>query len=237
MMDLKEEEALRGDIARHWYYRAKAAALLRCLRGLNVHRVLDVGAGSGYFSRQLLAKTNVREATCVDSNYTADSDTVLEGKRLSMRRAVASSAADLVLMMDVIEHVADDREFVCQYVALAPSGTRFVVTVPAFMWLWSGHDVFLDHYRRYNLSGLQTVLEAAGLRLERSHYFFGGVLPIVAAVRAFKRLRRGSPAGSDMRPEHPIVNNALYYLSAAEIPIMRLNKLGGTSIFAVAVKP
>ena len=58
------------------------------------------------------------------------------GKPLLLRRSVDRSYADLVLVIDVIEGVEDD-------IALAV-GTHFVVTVPAFMWLWSGHDIFLN---------------------------------------------------------------------------------------------
>jgi hypothetical protein len=235
-MDLKEEEILGGDAVQHWYYRAKADALLRMLRGAPVEQVLDVGAGSGFFSRQLLERTSTRAATCVDPNYPADSDSAVAGKPLLMRREVASSEADLVLMMDVIEHVVDDAALVSRYVDLSAPGTRFVVTVPAFMWLWSGHDVFLEHYRRYNLAQLRRVLISAGLRIEREHYFFGGVLPAVAAVRGLKRIA-GKAAASDMRREGPILNSLLYRLSAAETRLMHLNRLGGTSVFALAVKP
>ena len=54
-------------------------------------------------------------------------------------------------MMDVLEHVSDDVGLVREYAKRAKPGTRFVVSVPAFMWLWSGHDVFLEHHRRYTL--------------------------------------------------------------------------------------
>ena len=236
-MDLKEEQVLGEGVASHWYYRAKADALLRSLDGLNCRSVLDVGAGSGFFSRQLLTRTSVSEAQCVDPNYSADSDTRIEGKPLAMRRELKASSADLVLMMDVIEHVADDRALIENYAQIAAPGTHFVVTVPAFMWLWSGHDVFLEHYRRYDLAQLRAVLEAAGLRVQRGHYFFGGVLPLVAAVRGLKRLRGSLGAASDMRREAPLVNSLLYGLSAAESRVMHLNKLGGTSVFALAVKP
>ena len=50
-MDLKEEDILGADIGRHWYYRAKAAALRRAVGDLAPRRILDVGAGSGFFSR------------------------------------------------------------------------------------------------------------------------------------------------------------------------------------------
>jgi hypothetical protein len=55
--------------------------------------------------------------------------------------------------MDVIEHVEDDVGLVREYANKVAPGTRFITTVPAFMWLWSGHDVFLEYFRRYTLRG------------------------------------------------------------------------------------
>ena len=68
-MDLKEEDILGADIGRHWYYRSKAAALRRMVGGLGPRRILDVGAGSGFFSRHLLAEAGAQSALCVDIGY------------------------------------------------------------------------------------------------------------------------------------------------------------------------
>ena len=61
-MDLKEQEILGEGADAHWYYRAKSAAMLRMLRGGSVDEVLDVGAGSGFFSRVLLDRRWMRSA-------------------------------------------------------------------------------------------------------------------------------------------------------------------------------
>ena len=61
-MDLKEEDILGADIAQHWYYRSKAAALRRVVADVNPQRLLDVGAGSGFFSRHLLEQTGAKSA-------------------------------------------------------------------------------------------------------------------------------------------------------------------------------
>lgn len=236
-MDLKEEHLLGDAVASHWYYRAKLAALLRTTRDVGPTSILDVGAGSGFFSRALLERTAAQAATCVDPGYPADVDDSVAAKPLRFRREVDASDAGLVLMMDVIEHVEDDLALVRDYVAKVRPQTRFVVTVPAFMWLWSGHDVFLEHYRRYTVAGLEAVLRAAGLTVERAHYFYGAVLPLVAGVRLGKRLaRRKAPPGSDMKVYGPLTNGLLYAASRAEAHVMAANRLGGTTVFASAVK-
>lgn len=235
-MDLKEEHVLGDQVHSHWYYRAKQDALIRLVGDRPVTEILDIGAGSGYFSRALLARTGAARATCVDLGYPADRDEMAHGKPIAFRTSLDRSDADLVLMMDVIEHVADDVGLVADYVGKVPSGARFAVTVPAFMWLWSGHDVFLEHHRRYTLAGIARVLEQAGLRIEAGHYFYGALLPLVAAVRTAKSLG-DAPPGSDLQRYSPLVNSLLYGVCRAEVAVMGLNRLGGTSVLVRAVKP
>jgi SAM-dependent methyltransferase len=167
-MDIKEEGLIKGDIAKHWYYRAKLAALHRMLAQRDPTLILDVGAGLGFFSGSLLESTNAWAATCVDPGYPEDRDEERIGKPLFFRRSVDQSDADLVLLMDVIEHVEDDVGLVREYVNKVAPGTRFIATVPAFMWLWSGHDVFLEHVRRYTLPRIERVLQAGGLTVART---------------------------------------------------------------------
>lgn len=236
-MDLKEEHLLGDAVASHWYYRAKLAALRRAIADINVDGILDVGAGSGFFSRALLAGTSARAATCVDPGYPGESEENVAGKPLRFVREIGANQANLVLMMDVIEHVADDRALVRDYVEKAPAGSHFVITVPAFMWLWSPHDVFLEHYRRYTLAEVEAVLRDTGLSIEHGHYFYGAVLPLVAGVRAWKRATAGNaPPASDMQQHGSLVNSLLYSVSAGETAVMRLNRLGGTTAMVRAVK-
>jgi SAM-dependent methyltransferase len=155
-MDLKEEDILGAGIGRHWYYRSKAAALRRMVRSLGARRILDIGAGSGFFSRHLLAEAGAQSALCVDIGYPSDRDDSEGGKPVLYRRDIGPTDCDLVLMMDVLEHVDDDRGLVRHYAAQVPSGAHFLVTVPAFRFLWSGHDVFLEHKRRYRLGEIET---------------------------------------------------------------------------------
>src|SRR5271169_158925 len=186
-MDIKEEGLIKGDISRHWYYRAKLAALHRMLPERGLTCILDVGAGLGFFSGSLLQSTNAQVATCVDPGYPENRDDIRMGKPLLFRRSIDRSDADLVLLMDVVEHVEDDVGLVREYVGKVAPGMRFIVTVPAFMWLWSGHDVFLEHFRRYTLPGIERVLQAGGLTVELGCYFYTGVLPLVALSRLAER--------------------------------------------------
>ncbi len=234
-MDLKEEDILGADIGRHWYYRAKSAALHRAVTSLQPRHILDVGAGSGYFSRSLLERTGATAALCVDTGYPADRDDSSHGKPVRFRRTIGAVDCDLVLMMDVLEHVDDDRGLVVDYAAKVPVGAHFLVTVPAFQFLWSGHDVFLEHKRRYRLGEIEAVLRAAKLEIVRGSYYFGLVFPLAAAVRLASR-HAGEPR-TGLKRHGALTNGLLGAACAVELPFFAINRLAGLSAFVLARKP
>jgi len=234
-VDLKEQQILGDNAHRHWYYRAKSAAMLRMLQGSAIDKVLDIGAGSGFFSRYLLDKTGCSEAVCVDPNYSADSNELHHAKPIRFVRGIEHFDGHIMLMMDVLEHVPDDVGLLKYYIARVPKGTRVLITVPAMPWMWSSHDVFLEHYRRYTVASMARVIDAAGLRSLSLCYYFGLTLPLAAAVRLSRRLvpGRNEIPGSDMRPHSPLVNTALLQLCRAELRIFQNNRIGGLSVFAL----
>lgn len=234
-MDLKEEDILGADIGRHWYYRSKAAALRRAVAGIAPRRLLDVGAGSGFFSRHLLAETEAESALCVDIGYPADRDDRIGAKPVLYRRDTGPTDCDLVLMMDVLEHVDDDRGLVRHYAAKVPPGAHFLVTVPAFAFLWSGHDVFLEHKRRYRLPGIEAALRDGGLEIVRGSYYFGFIFPLAAAVRLADR--NTTEPRSSLSRQGALTNGLLTAICAAELPLFPFNRLAGLSAFVLARKP
>ena len=237
-MDLKELEILGDQVDAHWYYRAKAAAMRRMLAGTSFRQVLDVGAGSGFFSRHLLDNTDATGAVCVDPNYPDEHDETQHGKPIRFVHTVDRFDGGLVLMMDVLEHVPDDAALLAGYVSIVPVGTRFLITVPALQWMWSSHDVFLEHYRRYTVRQVDALVAGAGLRRIASSYYFGLTLPLAAGLRFGRRLMPGpAPApGSDMRLHAPAVNTLLWQLCRAELPLFQSNRVAGLSVFALAEK-
>jgi hypothetical protein len=237
-MDLKEESLIAGNIGEHWYYRAKLAALHRMIPAPAPIAILDVGAGLGFFAGSLLQSTNARSATCVDPGYAENRDDTRAGKPLLFRQSIDRSDADLVLLMDVIEHVEDDVGLVREYADKVSNGTRFIVTVPAFMWLWSRHDVFLEHFRRYTLAGIQRVIRAGGLTVQSGCYFYAFLLPLVALSRAVEglRQRRHHEARSQMQEFGPALNAMFWSVCRAEMPVFRANRLAGLTAFVLAVK-
>ncbi|MDI3399931.1 methyltransferase [Pseudomonas sp. V88_4] len=236
-MDLKETDILGDSIDEHWYYCSKAAATRRLLGEAPIQRILDVGAGSGFFSHHLLTHAAAREAWCVDISYPADSSATTAGKPVHYRRSIDNVDADLVLLMDVLEHVDDDLGLLKSYVDKVPSGSRFLMTVPAFQFMWSGHDDFLEHKRRYTLGQFEALAGNAGLTVERGAYYFAVVFPLALASRLLPGGARGAAPRSQLKKHHPLVNMLLKTLCSLELPLMGINRVGGLSVFVLARKP
>jgi 2-polyprenyl-3-methyl-5-hydroxy-6-metoxy-1,4-benzoquinol methylase len=165
---------------------------------------LDVGAGSGFFSRYLLKHTATEQACCVDVIYASETDATESGKPIKFRRSIEYFDADVVLLMDVLEHVEDDLGLLLGCVQKASAGTRFLVSVPAFGFLWSEHDECLGHKRQYTLRELEELVGKAGLRIERGAYYFGLVLPLAATTRLFSQfIRFGEREPRSQLKRHP----------------------------------
>jgi hypothetical protein len=239
-MDLKEETILGDELNRHWYYVSKGRVLLRLLRGQRFDEVLDIGAGSGIFSRQLLDAGVCERAVCVDISYQEERAERHNGRQLRFLRAVEEVSQPLVLMMDVLEHVDDDLSLLRRYTESMPRQGRILATVPAFQFLWSGHDVFLEHRRRYTLAQLEDLLRRAGLEILAGRYFFGLLFPVAAASRLANRLKmRGGLTAprSALRPYSPWVNASLILVHDIErIGLLPFNRLAGLSAVCLARK-
>ena len=234
-MDIKETEILGADDGDHLDYRSKAQSIERCLRGIAFDTVLDVGAGSGYFSRHLLTQTSARAAYCVDPNYAHEWQELVAGKPLAFLRNTEAVSANLVLLMDVMEHVDDDVALLREYAQKSLPTASFLISVPAFQWLWSAHDDFLGHRRRYTLPHLEGVVRSAGLEVVRGNYYYGGIFPLAAAVRLLRRGKaKDAPVSSDLRRHGRLVNSALLGLCHGELALMKHNRAFGLTVFCLA---
>ncbi len=237
-MDLKEADILGEDVASHWYYRSKAKAMTKLLGRVEPTTILDIGAGSGFFSRYLLSNSPAREAWCVDIGYDEDSEAIEAGKPLYFRRYVDRNNAGIVLLMDVLEHVDDDVDLLDNYVRKVPKGARFLISVPAFHFLWSGHDIFLKHKRRYQLEQIEEVTRRAGLTVLRGAYYFVAVFPVAVLLRLRERRTTdgNTSARSQLSRHHPWINNVLTILCGLELPLMKFNRAAGLTAFCLAEK-
>lgn len=241
-MDVLEKEQIGFEVAAgHWYYRAKFGLIVSWLRGtaldLGKSRIADFGCGEGLFLALLSRSGSVpAENLCgIDSAYPEGSR--LRHGNIPVHRAIPPDAVfDAILLMDVLEHIEDDAAALASVVRHCEPGGGLFLTFPAMPCLWSQHDKFLGHKRRYSLRAVRDLLATCpDLETEAVFYFFASILPVAAPVRWFRRFFGGS-LSSDMQPASRMSNAVLGFLLSLEARICRLNRFAGITLVATCRK-
>jgi len=195
-MDLRER---RDGVGRHPWEMARSRAYRRLLAKhvhvATVDRVLDVGAGDGWFAEQLGADLRPStEVVCWDTNYGPAE--LHAGDGTNVRRTATRPAGrfDVVFALDVLEHVEDDEGLLADVIvpALTRSGTA-IISAPAHPLLFSDHDRMLQHVRRYRPRAL---FELVGRHLDvvATGSLFTTLVPPRVVDVALQRLGRSTEA-------------------------------------------
>lgn len=180
---------------RHWWYRGRRTVLNRVIKDLGLPdnaRILDAGAGSG---RNMVELSRYGTVSAIELSPASvalarerHAGEVIEGSVLEMPFADASF--DLAASLDVVEHLEDDVAALRELRRVVAPGGALLATVPAYQWLWSGHDEINHHFRRYTRSSLARAGEQAGWREVRTTYFNSLLLPIAILLRVLERFSR-----------------------------------------------
>lgn len=167
----------------HWYYAHKFSFIekSRLFKSVDSNFLVDIGAGSALFSKELLKRKIIEKSVAVDTGYLTEYED--QNLAISFRRSTNYSGHTHFLLTDVLEHVDDDLAFLRDIVSKADFASAFIITVPALMSLWSGHDVYLKHFRRYTKSSLQSLVEDSGLNVISLRYTYSTLFPIAYIQR------------------------------------------------------
>lgn len=125
---------------------------------------------------------------------------------------------DVVISLDVFEHIANDDKSVSEIYRVLKKGGLLVFSVPAFQFLFSGHDIALDHKRRYGKQALRRLLvRFEGLKLcyWNTTMFF----PIAAS----RLIKLNSKPEVDHVNFHKAINNLLYFFLSMENMCIKYN--------------
>ena len=219
----------------YWWFAARTslleAGLGRWLDG--PHRVLDVGSADAP-SADWLRGTHQQISLDLDPRGLVPGRGVCAS---ALALPFADATFDVVAAFDVIEHCEPESVAVAELARVLVAGGRLLVSVPAYQWAWSDHDVRAGHHRRYTRPRIVAALENAGLRVERSTYAFALVFPMFAAERLLRRVRR-RPATDRLPAVSPRAERVLRRLCAAEARLLPRRDLPfGSSVLAAAIKP
>src|SRR5258708_19325770 len=197
-------EAVERD---HWYYAGKRDMVRYWLNRIGPVQVnqtlLDCGAGTGIFARELINHCNVfvlddheESIRILRTHFEADKILRVSGASIPL----GDSVLDYVTALDVLEHIRDDAAAVKEFRRILKPGGVAVVTVPASMSLWSDWDVGLHHFRRYDRNGLVSLFHAEQWDVINVNYTNVVVFPLVWLVRKWRGLR-GDTAKKTLDPQ------------------------------------
>ncbi len=204
----------------HWWFVARRriiARLIECHRPKSGPlRILEVGAGTGS-NLELLQGFGQVDAIEPDDGARAFAEArsglKLKGGYLP-DVPIDDGAYDLIVLLDVLEHIPDDVGALAYLKAKLAPGGKLLLTVPGAPWMWSAHDVAHHHQRRYTTAQLRGVVGAAGFAPRFSTHFNSLLFPVVAVVRLAGKLL-GKDGDDDKMPSAP-VNAVLKGIFATE---------------------
>ena len=228
---------------KHWWFVTRKKIVLdtidRYLNKSDNAKVLDIGCGTGVM---LNALEEVGRAYGMDMSDDAInfSKEIFNGKvekgSLPDQVPYEKSFFDLITALDVIEHVDRDIDSLKAIRSLLVPGGNVVITVPAYMFLWSSFDEMNEHKRRYTRTELKTKLVQAGFTIEKISYYNTLLFPVVFVVRMLNNILKRDGASDVDMPSRP-VNFVLEKIFGIEKYLLRYFNLPfGVSVLAVVRK-
>lgn len=226
----------------YWWYVARAD-LLRTVLGPFVgtpERLLDVGSADGPSVGWVSAPQKV--SLDLDPRGLLPPSGVC-GSLLALPFADASF--EVVTAFDVLEHCEPESVALRELHRVLEPGGRLLLSVPAYQWAWSDHDVANGHHRRYTRVRVVAAVEEAGFEVRRATYGFGGVFPLFVAERVVRGVRHrlrpsrtDAPADVvDVPPVGPTAERVLLGLCRLDDRLLRRRDLPfGSSVFLAAVR-
>jgi SAM-dependent methyltransferase len=219
--DVRHETAAVED--RHWWFRGRRRIVARWLERLPSgadRRILEIGCGSGG-NLPLLARHGRVDALDTDETALgyarARGCAEVRAGSLPHDLPYAPESFDLVVMLDVLEHVDDDAASLRAARGLLKPGGAALVTVPAHRFLWSAHDDAHDHRRRYGRDELRDLARGARLSIRYLSHFNAALFLPIAAVRL---LTRGGAGSTGLQVPPAPLNDLLAGLLGAERHLM-----------------
>lgn len=231
----KEAFDLMRQAESSWWYAGRALAVRALLARARVSAgrvsALDYGAGHGAMYGELVRLSGKVSAFEPDEQARRNATQRGYASVYSTAAEALSHQYELIGLFDVAEHVEDDTQLLSALSGALTKNGVLVITVPAFQFLWSEHDVAHQHFRRYNKHSLSKVLADTGYEIIAISYW-NTLLFLPAAL-----VRLAGKSGSAALSVSTFIDRLFTLVVTLEAKILRVCSLPfGVSLVVIAQK-
>lgn len=250
-MNIAEYHKMHALESTYWWFQGRRQIILTLLEQVLREkawdpakiRFLDAGCGTGFLLEDLQAMGTAigLDFSPVALQYCRDRHLKDLGRADLTHMPVGSCTVDIVLALDMIEHIRNDKEIISEFHRILKPGGIALMSVPAHQSLWSNHDRALHHFRRYGKREFLELVTSAGF-VPRKYTYGMSIIFIPAAIfRAVKKLLFRGPNRRITTDEFQVprpLNAALRQTLSLEARWLRKRNLPlGLSLICIAEKP
>ncbi len=246
-MNLEEYHKMHAMEKEYWWFQGRRRVILDTLKqhcktgDCSNQVILDIGCGTGMMLEDLqkMGSATGLDFSMVALEYCKNRGISKLGRADVRHIPVKDNSVDVITALDLIEHIEDDHGLMAEFQRVLKPGGIAIMSVPAHKKLWSGHDVALHHFRRYEKPEFRQLIEGAGLKTRKYTYGMATAYLPAILVRSYKNLR-GQKNDGHSTDEFPIpgwLNGILKKSVEAEsVWLKRWNLPIGLSLLCVAEK-
>ncbi len=228
----------------HWWFKVRRDLVFDLLQKYKITKtakIFDFGCGSGY-TVGYLQKLGYDVSGSDVSAEAIEFGLSMGVQNLSVAHegeiTHSEEGFDLILALDVIEHIQDDSGAIRATERALKQGGMAIITVPAYQWLWGVQDEVAHHYRRYTAGSLTCILNKnANLQILRETYFNTFLFIPIAIVRVLSKWFNLKERQSDFDINNKFTNGLFFFIFNLERKILKhINFCFGVSILVIVRK-
>ncbi len=203
-------------------------------------KILEIGCGDGVVMEQFSDELHMSIDGCDINNAAFTNFHPVPGKIFLYNIYDCHPAMvgqyDLVLLLDVIEHIDDDKDFLTQALMHLKPGGLVVIGVPAYNFLFSSYDELMGHKRRYSRKALNLLFAKVNLETIKIGYWGFSLLPVLAMRKFILKLYTGgNTTNLGYQPPNRFINWLFVQLMKIET-VFFTRAIMGISLMAIARK-
>ncbi len=203
-------------------------------------KVLEIGCGNGLVMKQIEDDLNIVIDGCDLNEYVLSNMVDVSGNvylyDIFDLHPDLVGKYDIVLLLDVIEHIDEDDLFLNAAKKHLKDGGQLVVGVPAHRFLFSKYDHLVGHKRRYEKKKIISLYNAIGIDDKVVRFWGFSLLPLALLRKYYiKQLSDDVVVKSGFKPPHPFFNWLIKIIMKIETSVFKKVFIG-ISIMAIGKK-